>query len=485
MVEQATNDRSETSRETASRPLVRREVALCALAVLALSVGYYGGQFIRSRWIAVPVTEVTAVDEQEVPSEAADRPEPTPLLDIDPDSPVPATAKALIEETRSNIEKLVAGFPNNPDMLEMKARTQVWLGKSNEAWETWQRCLQIDPNYVHAYVGMASAAAERSEHERAAELAQKAIDLAPQNFPARDILAEALLQLGRAKEVPAIFEEFLKQDPRSRGFHLLGQAYAQMKEYDKARENYESAIRLYPEYGEAYNGLAVAYARLGDSAKAKEAREKFQEVSSPEKRAEGIRGVKVSDLTVMLREASVLYTDAGRVCYVNQHQRDAETLWLRAAVLDPENPDCRQSMAWLCRNANRPGENIDWLEQLADLDPENTTYWMEIGRIYDDLMILPAAEASFRKVIEIAPESDIGYAAVADLLLRYDKNLDEAKQFAEKAVDIQPNAANYAVLAVACRSTDDLPACRLAIDQAIVLAPRNPVYRVIRDSLPK
>ena len=75
---------------------------------------------------------------------------------------------------------------------------------------------------------MASTAAKRAEHEKSLELAQHALTLDAQNFQARAIVADALLQLGRAQEVPGVLEEHLSKDPRSRGHYLLGQAYAQM-----------------------------------------------------------------------------------------------------------------------------------------------------------------------------------------------------------------------------------------------------------------
>ncbi len=185
----------------------------------------------------------------------------------------------------------------------------------------------------------------------------------------------------------------------------------------------------------------------------------------------------------MYRDAAVLYTDAGRVCYVGKKEADAELLWLRAAALDPQNKDSRQSLAWLYRNTRRQGETIAWLKQLADLEPDKPSYWIEIGRIYEDLLILPAAEKAFRQACEVAPQSDVGYAAVADLLLRYKQNLAETKELAGKAVELRPSAANYAILAGACRCNDDLAGARTAIEEAIKLAPKNATYRAIRDGI--
>ena len=316
------------------------------------------------------------------------------------------------------MEELTTAFPESADAWEVRARAELWRGNSAQAVEMWDQCLKLDSKYVYAYVGKASVAAERAEHERAAELAEQALQLDPRNFQARAVLADALLQLGRAADVPAVLEEFLKTDPRSQGHYLLGQAYGQTEQHEKARDNYEAAIRIYPDYVEAYNGLARAYERLGEADKAKQAMDTFRRLGSPEKSAARIRGATVSDLELLYRGAAVLYTDAGRLFYARGSVPEAEVLWLRAAALDAGNVPCRQSLAWLTRNASRPGETIAWLKQLAALEPKNPSYWLEAGRMYEKLSLLPAAEESYRQACAAAPESDLGHAAVAELLVR-------------------------------------------------------------------
>ena len=254
-----------------------------------------------------------------------------------------------------------------------------------------------------------------------------------------------------------MLEEYLGHDPRSRGHYLLGQAYAQMGNHEKARDNYAAAIRIYPEYREAYNGLALALEQLGEKDKAKQAMDTFRQPNWTQgSNSAQVRESESTDLEDHIRDAAILYTDAGRILYVGEKVRDAEQFWLRAAALDGKNVPCRQSLAWFCRNAGRQGENIIWLKQLADLEPANASYWLEIGRIYEDLLLLPAAEESFRKACQVAPDSDTSHAALADLLLRFEQNLSETVELARKAIQLRPSAPNYAMLAAACRANQDL-----------------------------
>ena len=255
-----------------------------------------------------------------------------------------------------------------------------------------------------------------------------------------------------------MLEEYLGKDPRSRGHYLLGQAYAQMGNHEKARDNYEAAIRIYPEYREAYNGLAMAYERLGETDKAKQAMDKFRQPNwTPGLKLRAGPGIRI-DRSRSPTSATPPFstpTQAGSSTSVRRREtRNSSGCGLRRWT--SKNVPCRQSLAWFCRNAGRQGENIVWLKQLADLEPANASYWMEIGRIYEDLLLLPAAEESFRKACQAAPESDTGYAALADLLLRYEQNLPETVDLARKAIQLRPSAPNYAMLSAACRANQDL-----------------------------
>lgn len=472
-------DAQPSSPSPPQQPVVRWRLQVLAMGMLTLAVGYYAGQFLRqmSRGSAAPNPPNGAELETDTPADAS-----SPVLaTVNPDSPPPETAEALTQEMLAAMEELTSMFPESADAWEVRARAELWRGNSTQALAMWEQCLQRDPKYVYAFVGQASVAAERAEHERAAELAEQALQLEPRNFQARAILADALLQLGRAADVPAVLDVFLQTDPRSQGHFLLGQAFGQLEQYEKARDQYESAIRIFPDYVEAYNGLARAYERLGEADKAKQAMDTFRRLGSPEKAAARIRGATLSDLELLYRGAAVLYTDAGRLFYTRGHAAEAETLWLRAAALDANNVPCRQSLAWLTRNASRPGETIAWLKQLAAIEPQNPSYWLEVGRVYEDLALLPAAEEAFVRAAEAAPESDAGHAAVADLLVRYQQNLPEALQRARRAVEINPSAANYAVLSAASRLNRDRTAALEAIEQAVKLAPQDARYRAIRD----
>jgi predicted Zn-dependent protease len=84
---------------------------------------------------------------------------------------------------------------------------------------------------------------KRNEHETALPLAEKAAQLAPKMYPARNVLGRVLLELGQV---------------------------------DRAVKELEEGVRLAPNVPEMHYALARAYTRAGRKQEAARARETFQ-----------------------------------------------------------------------------------------------------------------------------------------------------------------------------------------------------------------
>jgi tetratricopeptide (TPR) repeat protein len=405
-------------------------------------------------------------------------------LILDPRSPLPETAQGLIEEATRVIDRLQKAFPDDTDCLEMKARLADWVGKSEQAVQTWERCLELDPEYAHAYVGMATVAAKAGDHPKAEELARKAMQIAPESFLARSVLAESLLHLGRAEEVEPVLADFLDADPRSHGYFLLGQAHWQMHRYEKAKHAYQSAVRKYADYAEAYFGLARACTRLGREDEASAAMARYRELMAEREptRAGGMHSPS-SDLESVRLNVATVYTDTARVCLARGKRRLAERLWRRAASLDPENVECRHALVSLYGSEGKVLKTVQTLEQLAKTERDNPSYWIEIGRLRAGLLQFDLAEEALREACRVAPQNGACHAALATFLLRSNRSLADAVTVARTAVECEPTAAHYAILAMACRAGGDRPGALAAIEQAVTQEPEDPAYRQLDASI--
>lgn len=396
----------------------------------------------------------------------------------------PTTVVALIEEAQRVLDRLVEAFPDSADAHEVAARLRLQLGDSQGAVEIWEECLALHPDYGYAYHGLGTVAVKKGEHENAIGLFRRALEVTPNAFDTQIELAQALIDLNRLEEAVRLLETNVLADPRPyRGRVLLGMAYLQMEDYQKAKENYLAAIVAHPKHANAFFGLATACARLEERELSQQYMAEFRGLRAGEREIGRRERAGFDDLDAISSDIARIYVEAGRVCHARDILPGAELVWRRAAVLDPKNVDCRQALAWMYLESGRPGETIGMLEQLARIEPGNLSYPIEIARLYAGTGRSAEAEEKLRRVCQEHSTDAAGYIALANLFLLEGRNLQEAVELAQTAVRMDPGPPNHVLLSTAYERNGDLPKAVEAMAEALKLAPANPQYREMYESL--
>ena len=330
-----------------------------------------------------------------------------PFVSEDPEfRPVEAATEKLVREATDAAGRLVDRFPENPESIDVLARLQARFGNSAEAVGAWERCLQLDPSYLAAYYGMGSAAVGKEHFGQAADCFRKALELDPASPRAPIDLANALMNLGKLHEVVAVLE---KSTNRNRGsmppFLLLGQAYHQLKQYEKAKTSFEAAVQIAPDYPGAYYGLALACARLGHKDEARKHRETFSKLEALDREQRTRADTAPDDRLSVRHSLAQTYTDAGRVYASHDDAFEAELSWRKAAALDESNTACREDLAALYERTGREPEALLLCEELVKIHPANADYCLNVGLLNARLSQFAAADAAVRRAIELDPEN--------------------------------------------------------------------------------
>ena len=304
----------------------------------------------------------------------------------DPATPLPDTHSEIVAEAHGVAKCVVQCFPSDPDALEVLARYENWLGNTAEAVAIWDRCLDLNPKYGYAYYGKAMVAAEKGDHEEAAELFRKALDHRA-DWPEAELeLARALINADRSQDAIPVLEKHVQRKPfLSEAYSLLGQAFLQCGEFERAKTSYEISVRILPSHTSAYYGLATAHTRLGEHEQAREMMEQFRERKAADFTARKTEKNEYDDLAAMRIDSSVVYLNAGQIYYARGRLAEAERLWRRAAALNPGYVECRQALAWLYHSNGHLPQAIEMLEQLARIEPDNPLYPDEIGQLHNEL----------------------------------------------------------------------------------------------------
>jgi len=405
-------------------------------------------------------------------------------------SPLPQKSTAEIEsadlkkEEAKLVQEVSRDFPNNEDALKLAGDFHSRHGRRTEAVKFWHQCLDINPRRSDVHRNLGIAAVDTGEFDEAIEHFSKAIEINTKAEGIHDKMGQALFEVGRYDEAVKELEEARLISPRSVMVHfLLGQANLKLKQYEKARVHYHQALEIDPGYENAYYGLARAYAALKQQEKAREYQSKFRKLEGLRAKEDRILSTGANlytrDLTALRRAVAQTHLDAEKLYLARRDIRKTEETLKKAIEIDPNNCLCYERLGALYNMTNRPEEAVRQFQRISEIEPTNIYSYLNTGRILIQLKKHDAAKAAYARVIQIAPEQAVGYRELARLYLMTNTNLAEAGKLAQKAVNLEPSADSFFVLAWALYLNGDRTGASKAIQEALKLEPNNSKYKQI------
>lgn len=406
---------------------------------------------------------------------AEELPEPTPAsLQLSPEQQV----AELKKQEHALVQRLMEDFPDSEDPIVLMGNVQFRHGNSTEALKFWEKGLQLNPRRADVYKAMGWFAMGKEQYEEAIAHWQKGVQIDPQMPGVHNSIARALMGLGKhAEAIEELHKDIEISPDSSSSYFLLGQEYLQQKEYEKAKVNYEKAVLLEPNLTNAYYGLFTVCTRLKERTKADEYMEIFRKLKAEDMKVLKDRDDAYNDLVDMRNGAAETYMLAAKMYQGRGDTQKSEQILKKAAALDPANTVYLMQLAALYQAGNRPSDALAMHKRIGQIEPNNLTCQLNIGVISARLKQFADAEAAFAKAITLAPETSAPYRYLAQLYLETGTKLPRARELAERAVALEPIAANYFVLSWACDRNADTDSALSAIKKALESDPDNPRYR--------
>jgi len=145
-----------------------------------------------------------------------------------------------------------------------KAESLLKMGQTAAAIELFDRSLRISPDYFKALRGKGDALVKAGQGDLAIPLYQEALRLQPDDADAARSLGIALVGAGRGGEAIERFEAVLRENPQDARTHSnLGYAYLKLGRVELAVLHLGAAAQLQPDSAENHGNYAVALDRAG------------------------------------------------------------------------------------------------------------------------------------------------------------------------------------------------------------------------------
>lgn len=158
----------------------------------------------------------------------------------------------------------------SPEVHNLLGYTAALSGDPDDALEHYRQAIALDETYLEAMLNAAEVLMHPlAEWDEAIRLCEDAYEFAETNEEIADCLllrVDALMGKGDLEEAKATMARLPTSDYENESYtFLIGRAYFELGENDKARSYIEEAVRVDPEHADAHYYLALLRDEAGDA----------------------------------------------------------------------------------------------------------------------------------------------------------------------------------------------------------------------------
>ena len=243
-------------------------------------------------------------------------------------------------------------------------------------------------------------------------------------FAAQDEIARAVVDALKLRLVPA--KRRHKSTPEAHNEYLLGNQFyyrPNYQNYVRAKAAYERAVKLDPDYAEAWAALAMASYWVADGAESVAAISKgFYEAMS--------YAEKSLALDPDLADG---YLARGFVRGITGFDWEGSRADLvRALKINPSAAEAHRAYARLLASLGRLPEAVEEARRATEIDPLSAASWASLGYLTCSSGQLETARIALEKSLQIAPEQNFA-AAHLSIVNLLEKKPAEALEVAERS----------------------------------------------------
>ena len=242
----------------------------------------------------------------------------------------------------------------------------------------------------------------------------------PAHIPSLFNLAVCLTKTGKIDEAIGAYRTLLDKDGTIFEAHLnLAILLDQTGRRAEAGEQFENALAMRPEDGQAQFNLAMFYVRGDDLGKA-----------HPLLITLANKGPAALDVYIALSDAE----------HARKNEVKSREYLQKAIELDPKNANLVRNLAISYLEANEYEKAVPVLEQLTKAEPSNPEYLYMLGKSYQEMKAYPQAIATLTQMLRIKPDAAEAWGRIGDIF-NVQKDWTRAAQALSRMIELRPRDA--------------------------------------------
>src|SRR5437016_707975 len=264
----------------------------------------------------------------------------------------------------------------------------------------YRRARYLAPSHFDWIYYLGQIQANQGNCDEAIKSLREALKLNPVYLPARLKLAECLRASAQWDESETLYRAILKEHPDSaEAYYGLGRVQAAQHDLLAAANSYRAACSLFPEFGAAHYGLALAYRSLGQE---KEAQGEFQSYEKNKDVGPPARDPFLEEVRALNHGAAnqirigLDLERAGKL-------REAAEAHEEALKIDPTMVQAHVNLISIYGRLKEPDKAEEHYQRAVQLAPDEEGAHYNYGVLLFAIGRYEEAETAFRKGLEINP----------------------------------------------------------------------------------
>lgn len=391
------------------------------------------------------------------------------------------------------LEPVLRRQPADIGTLRLAAEIQLALKKPDRAAEYIVRANALDKNNIGGLVRLAEVRLAKGDIAQGLRDLEALAASAPDERGPDAALISAHLRARDYDKALAAADALIKKQPKDPAAHIAkGTVYAAKGDLKNARQSYEKALALDPDFALAIYSLAGMDLVERNFAEARKHLEKIVAKDPKSERALlGLAQLQIAANAAPAEIAAAIQraitanpaSAAARVALINFYARQKDWKAAIAAgqaaeVAIPETPLILEALAAVQQAGGENNQAIETYTRLAKFQPYNPLILMRIASIHASLQNYDAAIASLKSALAVAPANSTVWVALAAAYTQAgqaEAGLAEARKLQR---DVSTRAAGYVLEAELFTAQKKLPEAVAAYRAALAKEPLS--FSVIR-----
>ncbi|HEY9634318.1 MAG TPA: tetratricopeptide repeat protein [Coleofasciculaceae cyanobacterium] len=299
---------------------------------------------------------------------------------------------------------------------------EAWNGKGNsllelkhykDALNAYDKAIQIQPNYLEAWIGRSNALDRSQRYEEAINSFNTALKIQPNHLESLNGLGNVQIKLQNYSEAIASFDKAVKLQPNySPTWYKRGLALHHLRQYEEAVKSYDKAVEYKPDSSEAWYQRGNALINLNRYQDAVESYEKAVQFQPNLYQAWYSRGNAQNNL---------------------RQYKEAIESFDKAVKFNPDGYESWYGRGWALHQLQRYEDAVSSYNKVVRLQPNYYQAWYNLGNAFYKLKRYQDAIATYNRAVEIKSDHYEAWYSRGNSLVNL-KRYKEAIESYDKAV---------------------------------------------------